>query len=108
VRVDGLDTADALTDVSLKNQFNDLSTLEDGDGKAVNEAMLSARLEEDSKLLQRMLQAEGWYDARIDTRLDRGSAADGQPVTAVLTAVPGERYKSVPSTSPPGRPCPPI
>ncbi|MBA2772128.1 MAG: BamA/TamA family outer membrane protein, partial [Sphingomonas sp.] len=92
VRVEGLDAADALTEVSLAGQFDDLSALGDGDGKAANEAMLSARLEEDSKLLQRMLHAEGWYDARIDTRLDRGAAADGQPVTAVLQVVPGDRY----------------
>jgi translocation and assembly module TamA len=92
VRVDGLEAADALTDVSLAGQFRELSALRDAKGKAANEAMLSARLEEDSKLLQRMLHAEGWYDARIDTRVDRGAAADGQPVTAVLQVVPGERY----------------
>ena len=42
-----------------------LSALRDGKGKAANEAMLSARLTEDSKLLQRILQAEGWYDAQV-------------------------------------------
>ena len=93
VRIDGLDAADALTEVSLAGQFRELSALREAKGKAANEAMLSARLEEDSKLLQRMLHAEGWYDARIDTRVDRGPATDGQPVTAVLQVVPGERYK---------------
>ena len=92
VRVEGLEGPDALTEVSLDDQFDDLSALEDADGKAGNEAQVSARLDEDSKLLQRMLHAEGWYDARIDTRIDRGPATDGQPVTAVLVVAPGERY----------------
>jgi translocation and assembly module TamA len=92
-RIEGLESADTLTEISLKDQFDDLSALKDGDKKAANEAMLTARLEEDSKLLQQMLHAEGWYDARIDTRIDRSNAEDGQPVTAVLSVVPGERYK---------------
>jgi len=92
VKVEGLAAADALTDVALNNQFDSLSALRNGKGKAANEAMLSARLEEDSKLLQRMLHAEGWYDARVDTRIDRGAATDGQPVAAVLVAAPGNRY----------------
>jgi translocation and assembly module TamA len=57
VRVEGLDQADSATDAALNSQFRELSALEDADGKAANEAMLSARLEEDSKLLQRMLHA---------------------------------------------------
>ena len=93
VRVDGLQSADDATETALRDQYDDLSALRDGDGKAANEAMLSARLTEDSKLLQRILVAEGWYDARIDTRIDRSPAADGQPVTAVLLVAPGERYR---------------
>lgn len=92
VRAEGQDAADALTDVGLQRQFDDLTALDDGGGKATNEAMLSARLEEDSKLLRRMLPAEGWYVARVDTRLGRSAAKDGQPVSAVLLVVPGERY----------------
>lgn len=93
VRVEGLEKADALTDVSLEREFKSLSALQEGHGKAVNEAMLSARLTEDSKLIERMLHAEGWYDARVDTRLDRSSTSGGQLVTAVLVVVPGERYR---------------
>jgi translocation and assembly module TamA len=92
-RVEGLTEADAATETALLDQFESLSALEDGDGKAANEAMLSARLSEDSKLIQRILQAEGWYDAAVQTRIDRSPAEDGQPVTAVLAVSPGERYK---------------
>lgn len=91
-RVEGLAEADAATEAALLDEFEALSALDDGDGKAANEAMLSARLTEDSKLIQRILQAEGWYDAAVQTRIDRSPAEDGQPVTAVLQVAPGTRY----------------
>ena len=92
VRVDGLEAVDAMTEVPLLDEFKALSALRDADGKAANEAMLSARLTEDSRLLQRLLQSEGWYDAQVQTRIDRSVATDGQPVTAVLLVAPGQRY----------------
>lgn len=92
-RVEGLEPADAATEADLNGSFRSLSALREGDGKAANEAMLSARLDEDAKLLQRLLHSEGWYDAKIDTRIDRSPAEDGQPVTAVLLVAPGERYR---------------
>ncbi len=93
VRVEGVETADALTEVPLLDQFEKLSALREGDGKAANEAMLSARLTEDSRLMQRLLQSEGWYDAQVQTRIDRSAVAtDGQPVSAVLLVSPGQRY----------------
>jgi translocation and assembly module TamA len=92
-RVDGLESADALTEADLAAQFRALSALREGDGEVANEAQLSARLTEDSRLIERILQAEGWYDAKATTRIDRSPAANGQPVTAVLLVAPGERYK---------------
>jgi translocation and assembly module TamA len=93
-RLDGLDRADAATETDLADQFRDLSALSEAKGRAANEAQLSARLTEDSKLLQRILQAEGWYDAAVQTRIDRPAATtSGQPLTAVLLVSPGERYK---------------
>lgn len=91
-RVDGLAEVDAQTDVSMAGEFKSLSALDEGKGKAANEAMLSARLTEDSRLLQRILQAEGWYDVKVETRIDRSTVAQGQPATAILTVSPGERY----------------
>ena len=92
-RVEGLELADAETDADLNAQFRGLSALREGDGEVANEAQLSARLTEDSKLIERILHAEGWYDAQISTRIDRSPAANGQPVTAVLLVAPGERYR---------------
>jgi translocation and assembly module TamA len=92
-RVEGLEIADAATDTDLADQYRGLSALREGDRKAANEAQLAARLTEDSRLIQRILQAEGWYDAKVETRIDRSPAADGQPLTAVLLVAPGERYR---------------
>jgi translocation and assembly module TamA len=93
-RVEGLTEADTATETGLLAQFEDLSALDRGDGKAANEAQLSARLTEDSKLIQRILQAEGWYDAAVQTRIDVAATEENrQPVTAVLVVAPGERYR---------------
>ncbi len=92
VQINGLDAADDETDVDLAAVFDNLSTLEDADGEAANIAMLSARVTEDSALLQRILRAEGWYQAAVTTRIDRSEAANGQPLLAVLDVAVGDRY----------------
>lgn len=92
VRIEGLETADRQTGVGLRSEFDNLSALGDGKGKAANEAMLSARLTEDTKLLQTILESEGWYSSHIDGRIDRSSATDGEPLTVVLSVSPGARY----------------
>ncbi|WP_343345522.1 BamA/TamA family outer membrane protein [Sphingomicrobium sp. XHP0239] len=92
VRVDGLEEADGQTEIAVIDQFEALSALYDGDGEADNLAQVSARLTEDSLLIQRILAAEGWYGATAETRIDRSETANGQPITAVITVVPGPRY----------------
>jgi translocation and assembly module TamA len=92
VRLTGLDAADKETELSLKSQFSGLSALENGDGKAANVAMLSARLTEDSELIKTILAAEGWYDPKVQTRLDRSEAANGLPLQAVIDVNPGKRF----------------
>ncbi len=92
IALNGLEEANELTEIDLVGAFEDLSALENSDGEVANIAMLSARVEEDSVLLQRLLRSEGWYDARVTTRIDRSEADDGQPLTAVLDAAPGPRF----------------
>lgn len=92
VEVNGIDQIDEQTAINLTDTFNDLSALEEGDGKAVNVAQVSARLTEDSVLLERLLASEGWHDARISTRIVRSSEPNGQPLTAVIDVTPGERF----------------
>ncbi len=95
VQVNGLAPADDSTDVDLADLFGDLSALYDGDGKADNIAMVRARLAADGELMQRILASEGYYDAVIDTRIDRGGEAQrrGQPVIAIIDVTPGIRYR---------------
>ncbi len=100
VQVNGLVPADDSTDADLADLFGDLSALYDGDGKADNAAMVRARLTTDGELMQRILASEGYYDAVVDTRIDRGEredAPEGQPrqrrpITAVIDVTPGQRY----------------
>lgn len=92
IEVDGLEQPDGETDADMRGQFDDLSALEDGDGKAANAAMVRARLTEDQVLLERILAAEGWYEARVRTQIDRNDAEPDQPLAAVLQVTPGKRY----------------
>ncbi|ALH80865.1 autotransporter assembly complex protein TamA [Sphingopyxis macrogoltabida] len=108
VQVNGLAPADDSTDVDLADLFGDLSALYDGDGKADNAAMVRARLSADGELMQRILSSEGYYDATVNTRIDRTARADGEggnaqagaggnrgnrgPLVAVIDVVPGKRY----------------
>ena len=92
VRVNGLDAADEEAATSLRDQFDSLSALEDGDGKAANVAQITARLTEDSALMQRILASEGWYEARASTQIDRTGEGDGLSLTAVIDVLPGPRY----------------
>ncbi|WP_374406638.1 autotransporter assembly complex family protein [Pelagerythrobacter sp.] len=92
VQVNGLDEVDEEADTALADMFDDLSALGEGDGEAANVAQVAARLTEDSALLQRILAAEGWYQASVATRIDRSEGEGGQPLTAVLDVVPGQRF----------------
>ena len=119
VQVNGLAPADDGTDADLADLFGDLSALYDGDGEAANASMVRARLTADAELMQRILASEGYYDARVETRIDRnggendrgdrpagganGSAAPApaaeptQPrrprsLVAIIDVVPGQRY----------------
>lgn len=97
VQVNGLDAADKSTDVDLADLFGDLSALYDGDGKAENAAMIRARLSADGELMERVLASEGYYDAVVRTRIERGAREEGQdqrsrPITAIIDVTPGQRY----------------
>lgn len=92
VDVEGLDAADKETDASLKGQFNSLSALKDGDGKAANAAMVRARLTEDEQLLKTILESEGWYSPVIRSRIVPSRDEKNNELKARLTVTPGKRY----------------
>lgn len=122
LRLDGLDPAadglePALADAyrAARNRFYELSALEDGNGRADNRAEVSQRARNDRQLLRDILDSLGFFDAAVRTSNQRGDAggregagregrgdgtgndaeaggANGEPLTVVLTSVPGQRY----------------
>ena len=93
VAINGLDDVDTQTPTDMRGEFEGLSALEGGDGKAANVAQVSARLSEDSKLLEQILASEGWYSAAVQTRIDRSADVNGQPLSAVIDVTAGKRYE---------------
>lgn len=98
-RIDGLDTVKDEGAVSpidaggIRAAFRALSALEDGKGKAANGAMVNARMEEDAKLLTDILSGQGYFDARVNGALELPAAGSSDPVTVILAATPGPRYR---------------
>jgi len=86
-RVDGID--DVATPL-LRERFKQLSTLAANDGEPANAAQLDRRAREDSALLVGLLRAQGYYDARVTSRLEPHPGA--RPLV-VLEAEPGTVYK---------------
>ena len=83
-RIDGIDTVGTAL---LHQRFAQLSTLDANDGQVANAAQLDRRAREDADLLTSLLRADGYYDARVTTRVEPGA----KPLV-LLTAVPGTRY----------------
>jgi translocation and assembly module TamA len=98
-RVDGLvspqDRADAgpAPDEpgAIRARFEELSALDDGDGKASNGAMVSARMLEDQQLLADLLIGECYFDATVNGAIEMPESGTG-PMVVVLTASPGPCY----------------
>ena len=86
-RVDGID--DVATPL-LRERFKELSTLAAHDGDPANAAQLDRRAREDSALLVGLLRAQGYYDARVTSRLE---ARPGTHPLVILEAEPGTVYK---------------
>ncbi|CAN5440766.1 autotransporter assembly complex family protein [soil metagenome] len=85
-RVDGIDE---VATPLLRERFKQLSTLAANDGSTANAAQLDRRAREDSALLVGLLRAQGYYDARVTSRLE---PRQGRPLV-VLEAEPGTVYK---------------
>ena len=86
-RVDGIDD---VASPLLRERFKQLSTLAANDGDPANAAQLDRRAREDSALLVSLLRAQGYYDARVTSRLEPRQGA--RPLV-VLEAEPGTVYK---------------
>jgi translocation and assembly module TamA len=73
----------------LRQRFLQLSTLNAHDGQPANAAQLDRRAREDSALLTGLLRGEGYYDARVTSRIE---PAQGQ-ARVVIEADPGALYR---------------
>lgn len=85
VRLDGLD---GIADPLVRDRFDALSVLRQHQGEPSNSAQIDRRARQDTELLQTVLKAAGYYDARVATNVD---ASVGTPVV-ILTIVPGVQY----------------
>lgn len=96
-RIDGLEGLDDDSGVrpvdagDVRSRFADLSALDDGDGKAANGAMVSARMSEDQQLLVDILSGLGYFDATVNGKVEL-PAEEGERLTVVLQVEPGQRY----------------
>jgi translocation and assembly module TamA len=105
VRIDGLDatkTTDVTKDADgvaveaaiwrgVRERFDSLSVLNDGDGTAENRAEISQLARADRQLLLDVLNSQGFFDADVRVAV-QPSVAEGQPLNVILTVVPGRRY----------------
>ncbi|MES2339551.1 MAG: autotransporter assembly complex family protein [Pseudomonadota bacterium] len=73
----------------LRQRFDAGSTLRANRGDVANAAQLDRRAREDSTLLETLLKAEGYYDARIATRVE----PKGGEVAVTLEVEPGAIYR---------------
>lgn len=97
-RVEGLDIVSDASIVSpvdgsgIIGTFKGLSALEDGDGKAVNGAMINARMQEDSKLLTDILSGQGYFDATVQPNLQLPEEGSKDSIAVILNTLAGPRY----------------
>ncbi len=92
-----------LDPLNLTDEFNALSALKEGKGKADNATQIAARAREDEALAVRLMKSLGYYDgtavSTIETVPGAATPADGASpappgkVRAIVSATPGDIYK---------------
>lgn len=98
-RIDGLESLEesGKTQVrpvgadDIRSLFEELSALEEADGKAANGAMVSARMQEDQQLLVDIMTGQGFFDASVNGMVELPET-EGENLTVVLQVEPGRRY----------------
>jgi len=84
-----------LEKLNLASQFNALSALKDGKGKAANATQVAARAREDEALAVRLMKSLGYYDGTAISVIEAEPATGtNQPgrLRATVTATPGRLY----------------
>lgn len=90
VRIEGLD---AVPGNDIERQFNELSSLrrEAAKDADANAAQIDRRAREDTELLNDLLRARGYYEARVD-RLITAAPEDKKRLLVTLTVDPGKLF----------------
>ncbi|MGI4879898.1 MAG: autotransporter assembly complex protein TamA [Janthinobacterium lividum] len=85
-------SVEGIAATGVGTQFNALSTLRDNGRKSESMAQVAIRADEDVKLLEKLLRADGYFDARVDSAI---TPVPNEPtrLKVALTATPGERYR---------------
>jgi translocation and assembly module TamA len=86
------DAAAPIDGGAIRDQFNAVSALKDGKGKAANGAMIEARMTQDQKALADVLSSQGFYDASVHGSVELPKQGSGGPISVTLDAAPGPRY----------------
>jgi translocation and assembly module TamA len=82
-----------LDEIEATAQFNGLSALREGDGKAANAAMIAARGREEEALAVRLMKSKGYYDGTAISTIEQPAAADKNGrIKAIVSATPGKVY----------------
>lgn len=93
--------------LKVKGQFNGLSALRGGKGKAANATVVSARAREDEALAVRLMKSLGYYDGTAVSTIEP-IPGDPSRLKAIVSATPGKQYKlgtitvKAQPTTPPG------
>lgn len=85
-RITGID---AVGGDLLRRRFNELSVLRANENEPADAAQIDRRAREDAELLETLLEAEGYYAARIGTSV----ALEGDRLIVTLNVVSGEQYR---------------
>lgn len=82
---------DGVADEQFRDRFKELSVLKEGEDKPANPAQINRRVREDTELLNRLLRAKGYYDARVTSNVELPQG--GKRFQVVLESVPGQQYR---------------
>lgn len=81
-----------LDPLNLTDEFNSLSALKEGKGKAANATQVAARAREDEGLAVRLMKSLGYYDSTAVSTIEQPAAGSGDKLRAIVSATPGKIY----------------
>lgn len=89
VVINGLDS---IADDQFRDRFAELSVLNENRGKPANLAQINRRMKQDNEVLDRLLRAKGYYDARIRPAVMPPDGTSKGRLRVVFDAAPGGLY----------------